>query len=156
MRAIIGAVVVGAVIFSVVFLLSGDRTGPTPGASAAPGYMQKDRGEGGVEIRVTYVTAEYLRTAGGDAKRFQPDKFTIFLVALDTHSVDLAGYDLSRLSELRAGPKTYTPLRWERVTDSSHHRSGALIFERLGAGTTVELVIKNIAGVPARVFRWAP
>lgn len=156
MRAIIGAFFVGAVIFGAVLLLTGDRTDSTLDASAAPGYVQKDRGEGGVEIQATYVTAEYLRASGGDAKRFQPDKFTVFLVALDTHSVDLTGYDLARLSELRVSAKTYTPLRWESVTDSSHHRSGALIFPKIEAGSAVELVVKNIAGVPARTFRWTP
>lgn len=38
----------------------------------------------------------------------------------------------------------------------SELKVGALIFPNVDPGQPVELTIKTIAGVPARIFRWAP
>jgi len=150
------ALTMGAAVFGLIFILSADRQPGGMRTEAAPSYVQRDRGEGGVEIEVIYVTPDYLRAGGSAAQQYSPDKFTVFLVSMNTHSVDLAGYDMAKVSELRVAGKTYAPLRWESTSDSRHHRSGALIFPKVETSQPAELVIRTIAGVPQRGFRWQP
>lgn len=78
-----------------------------------------------------------------------------FDVAMNTHSVDLSD-DLTRTAFLRddAG-KEYQPAGWDGPAGGGHHRSGTLKFPALaGKPKYVELVIKGLAKVPERVFRW--
>jgi len=106
--------------------------------------------EGAVDIEVTPLNLE----APGDTLDFQ--------VALNTHSVDLS-FDLAALAVLRND-------RGGEVTGSAwdggrggHHLSGRLSFSaRDSAGAPlvtadtryIELLIRDVAGVPERVFRW--
>jgi len=95
------------------------------------------------------VTAKvtYLNSASGDDLRLA--------VVLDTHSVNLDGYDLKALSVLRdARGKDYLPLRAENK-GSGHHREITLIFPKIAPDSKrIEIVIKDIAGVKERTFRW--
>lgn len=78
-----------------------------------------------------------------------------FQVALDTHSVNLDGYDLKKIAVLRddAG-KDHLPKSVENK-GSGHHRQSTLVFAKQANGTKrVELVIKGIAEAKERVFRW--
>ncbi len=78
-----------------------------------------------------------------------------FLVAMNTHSVDLSD-DLTKTSVLRddAG-KEYPPTGWEGSAAGGHHRSGTLTFAALsGQPKSVELIVKGLAGVPERIFKW--
>jgi hypothetical protein len=98
--------------------------------------------DGGVTVKVTY-----LNPKGSDGARFQ--------VALDTHSVNLDSYDLKTVSVLRddAG-NTYSPTAVENK-GSGHHRETTVSFAKVASGTKrVELVIKDVAGVKERIFRW--
>lgn len=164
MRTVIAAIAVGAVVFGGVYLFalrnSGspvpeDEANPAATATAAPEYLQRDQGEGAVEIAVIYVTPKYLRS-GGEAAKYEPDRYSVFLVSMNTHSVDLSRYDMAQVSELRAGGQTLRALRWVSTSDDSHHRAGALIFPKVAGSQPVELLIKTIAGIPVRTFRWAP
>ncbi|MDQ7842391.1 MAG: hypothetical protein QN141_03655 [Armatimonadota bacterium] len=153
MRAAFVAMAIGAVVFGGVYLFllrpsAAPEQGAAVGAAAERGRVQRDRGEGGVAIEVTYDDPE----AAGD----EADRYTVFLVALTTHSGDLSTYDMVKISELRVGGRTFRPLRWVSTSDDSHHRSGILIFPKVPSGQPVELAIKGIAGVAARTFRWSP
>jgi hypothetical protein len=87
----------------------------------------------------------------------------IFDVAMNTHAVDLDGYDLKQLAVLRIDDgREVQPASWE-APKGGHHRSGTLTFPAAGAdgmaliapGThTIELMIRDVAGVPERSFRW--
>ena len=89
-----------------------------------------------------------------------PDAGPVFTVALDTHSVDLDSIDLSRLAVLRTPAGDVTASEWS-APRGGHHRSGELRFPAtmpdgrptLGIGP-VELVVRDVAGVPERSFRW--
>jgi hypothetical protein len=97
---------------------------------------------GGVTVKATY-----LNPKGSDGARFQ--------VALDTHSVNLDSYDLKTISLLRddAG-NTFSPTAVENK-GSGHHRETTVSFAKFTSGTKrVELVIKDVAGVKERIFRW--
>jgi len=78
-----------------------------------------------------------------------------FAVALNTHSVDLA-YDLTQVAVLRCERgEEHLPLAWEGSPPGGHHRQGLLRFSPLDHSSSfIEIVIRGVANVPERVFRW--
>ena len=86
-----------------------------------------------------------------------------FGIEMNTHAVDLDGYDLRQLTVLRTGDGTMLqPTDWDAPA-GGHHRKGTLTFPTtnpdgqsvIGPATrTIELVIRDVAGVPERIFRW--
>ncbi len=124
---------------------------PSEGAQQAKTSGSTQTSEGGaVTVEVTWGG----RNAG-----------PVFQVAMDTHSVDLDGYDLAKLAVLRTdNGQEVKPSSWD-APKGGHHRSGTLTFPAqasdgsplIGPNTrTIELVIRGVAGVPERVFRWTP
>lgn len=114
-------------------------------ASATPAQATADQANdgGGVTVKATWAGT-------GDGLRF--------VVAMETHSVDLDGLDLRSATlrndrgEARTGPTWDAP-------KGGHHRSGTLAFDgdvqTFLAGTTwIELIVPDIAGIPTRVLRW--
>jgi hypothetical protein len=91
------------------------------------------------------------------------DTSLVFSIVLDTHSVDLDQYDLSLLASLRTDQGgEIQPEVWE-APKGSHHREGSLVFPRFGVdgaeligpdANGVELVIRQIGGVPETVILW--
>jgi hypothetical protein len=86
----------------------------------------------------------------------------LFDIVMDTHAVDLDGYDLVQLAVLRVDGREVQPTSWV-APKGGHHRQGALSFPATAsdgkplietATRTIELVISDVAGVPERVFRW--
>lgn len=122
-------------------LLSGVVGGSESFGATAPRTSRTDSG-GGVTVKVTYLDSK-----GTDDLRFQ--------LVLDTHSVNLDSYDLKTISVLRddAG-NTYLPTAVENK-GSGHHREATVSFAKIANGTKrVELMVKDVAGVKERVFRW--
>lgn len=78
-----------------------------------------------------------------------------FEVALNTHSVNL-DYDLMAVAVLRDDRgNEYLPISWNGSPPGGHHRRGVLSFAALPEpGAFVEVVIREVAGVPERVFHW--
>ncbi|MEO7910400.1 MAG: hypothetical protein ABIV47_12195 [Roseiflexaceae bacterium] len=122
----------------------------TAPAADVPGAMTQTNEGGQVTIKATWQG----RSAG-----------PIFDVVLDTHAVDLDGYDLQQLAILRIdGAREIQPTGWD-APKGGHHRAGTLTFPATAADgsalivpdtRTIELVIHDIAGVTERVFRWTP
>ncbi|MBI2322289.1 MAG: hypothetical protein HYU88_09460 [Chloroflexi bacterium] len=87
----------------------------------------------------------------------------VFQVVLDTHSVDLDSYDLRQLAVLRTSDgREARPSGWD-APKGGHHRKGTLSFPTTAADgspliapTTraIELVVRDVAGVVERTFRW--
>ena len=78
-----------------------------------------------------------------------------FQIAMNTHSVEL-DYDLTKLAVLRTDQgDEATALRWDGGR-AGHHVNGTLYFLAvdLNGVRWVEVVIRDVAGVPERVFRW--
>ncbi len=125
---------------------------PASGGSAAATAGATKTSEGGsVTIQATW---ENQKEAGASIS---------FTIAMDTHSVNLDGFDLGRLSSLRndRGQEVKAD-RWE-APSGGHHRSGILSFpSKDGSGKPVigpgvkslELVMRDVAGVKERVLRW--
>ena len=147
----IGAAVFGAVFIAVFILLPGRRASQPAPAASKSSLTQRDAGEGAVEIEVTLVVPN-----SPDAAKYGAETQTVFLVSMNTHSVDLSGYDLTQISELLAAGQRLAPIRWVSTSDDSHHRAGALLFPKVNQRVPLELRIKTIAGVAVRTFRWAP
>lgn len=97
---------------------------------------------GGVTVAVTYVNP-----SNNQSPRFE--------VALNTHSVGLDSYDFKTLAVLRDGTgKTYSPIKVENK-GGGHHRQVTLTFPKISPkAKRVEIVIKDIAEVKERTFRW--
>lgn len=107
------------------------------------------------------VSFDTLSNSGGDVTvavrllDFQINQPLVFEVALNTHSVDLVD-DMTKISILRddAG-KEYTPTAWEGAGRGGHHREGKLEFAAMTTKPKyVKLVLKDLAQVAEREFRW--
>lgn len=110
--------------------------------SATASHTTRTDSGGGVTVKVTFLDSK-----GTGDLRFQ--------VVLDTHSVDLDGYDLKGLAVLldEAG-KTYLPATVENK-GGGHHRQVMMTFPKSASqGKRIEMVIKDIAGVKERKFLW--
>ena len=84
-----------------------------------------------------------------------PDRSVKFEVRMSTHSVEL-DQDIVALSTLKDnnGHK-YRPVGWNGSPPGGHHRKGVLEFPVLeGRFNAVTLVIRDIANVPERIFKW--
>ncbi len=142
-------------------------SGSTSSQGSSDSYTRVDQGEGNVEVSTTYITPNYLEAQGlvnvvGDLKLEEEFAFAVYL---NTHSVNLTGYQVDKLSYLRDEQgQEYSALPgWISLNESDHHRSGIIRFARFdNSGNAVvkpeakffELVIKDIAGIGERRFRW--
>lgn len=108
-----------------------------------PGALTKKAEAGGVTAEVTYLNP------GEDNPAFE--------VKFDIHSVELDQYKLEGIVSLRdeTGREYSTPIV-ESPAGSGHHRSGVLRFKDadISKAGAIELVIKDVAGVKERVFRF--
>lgn len=131
-RMVFGIMTMGAVI-----LLA---WGPVA-AQAPPGEKQSIPG-GGVTVDVTFLKEH------GEGPTFK--------VVLDTHSVDLDTYRFEEIVRLRDGRGgEVAPTAVESAEGSGHHREATVRFAWPEPKPKIlELVVKGVAGVPERVFRW--
>ena len=133
----------------------GSEVGPTGTA------LTQSDSQGGVRIDVAWVTPDTLGKLDSEkARGYGLEDYVLLEVRFTTHSGDLSRLDMVALSAVRVGGQEYTPQAWASISDDSHHRAGVLVFARkspdgvsLDEGP-VELVMRGIAGVPERVFRW--
>ncbi len=97
---------------------------------------------GGVTVDVTFLKDR------ADAAAFK--------VVLDTHSVNLDGYRFEEIVCLRDGRGgELAPAAVEGAKGSGHHREAIVRFAWPDPRpASLELVVKGVAGVPERVFRW--
>jgi len=126
--------------------LTGRPEGKPTGSDA---FTQRNSG-GSVTVDATWQNP----TAGGPL---------LFTLTMDTHSVDLDGYDLSKLAVLRNDQGQEVMAQSWDAPPGGHHRSGTLSFplsdnaaKRVLSPTTksLELVIRDVAGVKERVLTW--
>lgn len=133
---------------------------PTPTAPAqttAPTEADLTRTSQGAGITVTVTFMNPL------LKPEEVNGKLVFKVALDTHTVDLSQFDLTKLAVLHTSEGTVvnTGFVWEPESESSHHRMGLLKLEATSEGKSlisketqyIELELKDI-GVPSRLFKW--
>ncbi len=114
----------------------------TAGAGEAPTTAKQSVSGGGVTVDVTFLKDR------ADAAAFQ--------VVLDTHSGNLDGYRFEEIARLRDGRGSeLVPAAVEGAKGSGHHREATVRFNwPEPRPANVELVVRGVAGVPERVFRW--
>jgi hypothetical protein len=130
-RTLLGVLIISVAIFSARDLIS----------AQTPGEKQSVRG-GGTTVDVT------LLKEGGGALAFR--------VVLNTHSVNLDVYQFEEIVRLRDGRGgELAPTAVEAAEGSGHHREATVRFAwPEPKPKTIELVVKGVAGVSERVFRW--
>jgi len=107
--------------------------GDTPSADL---LEPRENSDAGIQIKATYLQ--------------DIEDATAFEIKVTAHSD--YNDDFKKNSFLRdSGGKTYQPLSYEG--EGGHHASGILRFPKI-EGKRFELVIKDIAGVNERVFKW--
>lgn len=142
------ALLFAAGLFSAACSSSKQSPSATAPDAAASTSLRRSSDAGSVTVDVTWKG----RAAG-----------PVFTVAMNTHAVDLDGYDLRTLAVLRTDQGTEAqPASWD-APKGGHHREGTLTFlattadgkPLLGPETrSFTLTIRGIAGVPERTFRW--
>ena len=78
-----------------------------------------------------------------------------FEIRMNAHSGDLS-QDLVSVSTLKDdNGREYRPVDWQGSPTGGHHRTGVLEFPTLNENTkSVTLVIRDVANVPERIFKW--
>ena len=80
------------------------------------------------------------------------------LIGMDTHSVDLDGFDLKGLARVRLdGGAWIDATAWD-APKGGHHRGGTLAFgsiepRAIASAAVIELEIRDVA-VPSHLLRW--
>lgn len=117
---------------------------PTPVLSSNDRWQPQMSDGGGVQIAAVPLEGNELA----------------FQVSLSTHSVELGGYDLARLSRVTVdagSPMTEATWTPEGPT-GGHHVSGVLTFRapngQMETAKQIELEIADVANVKARKFLW--
>ncbi len=78
-----------------------------------------------------------------------------FQVALNTHSVNLDVYDFKEIVRLRDGRGGELAPTVQDVEGAGHHRRATVRFALpKPQPKSLVVVVKGVAGVPERVFRW--
>jgi hypothetical protein len=120
-----GLALVAAVTIVIVLVRADGDSSPTP--PAVPGLETRTVDAGEVDVKI-------------EPRRLD-ERGAVFMVTLDTHSVELST-DLARTSALEVGGEAWTGAAWTGDPPDGHHRSGELAFEPSGPATgTVRLSI---------------
>lgn len=117
--------------------------GEASAAAPAQAKLSQQVAGGGVSVNATLLK--------------DPGEGTAIKLALETHSVNLDGYSFEAIATLRDGNgKTYPVEAVEKAGGGGHHREAILRFASVSAeAKTIELTVKNVAGVKERIFRWS-
>lgn len=109
---------------------------------------------GEVAVTVTLVTEQNFQKFDSDDLDLGLQH--VFYVEMNTHSVDITKLKMDEISFLTLGSKTIKVLKWKSATEGGiHHRSGHLFFSKAGEAKKIKLVIKSIAGIAVREFKWS-
>jgi hypothetical protein len=132
-----------AVLGVVAAFIVGSGIGEALAASPTQAKLSQQVAGGGVTVIATFLKDQ--------------EEVTAIRLALETHSVNLDGYKWEAIATLRDdNGKTYPVEAVENASGSGHHRQAVLRFGKLDQGAkTVELIVKDLAGVPERTFRWS-
>ena len=87
--------------------------------------------------------------------KIEPKAQSQFKVSFNTHTVEFNSDLIKQALLYDDQSHYYKPISWTGGESSRHHREGILTFGSLDTSPKfVELKIKNVGGIPERVFRW--
>lgn len=75
-------------------------------------------------------------------------------VLLDTHSVPLDGIQFAEAVAMRSLEGVDIMPSVVEDKGSGHHREAVLVFPPISQGGTLRIVVKNVGGIPERLFIW--
>lgn len=118
-------------------------TAVPPSAATPSGDLGEQRHEAGAVTVIASWLADPTPTAR---------------VTLDTHSVDLDGFDLVQLARVRLDGGAWVPATTWDAPKGGHHRSGTVGFGALDPRSfdlarVIELEVRDVA-VPSHLLRW--
>jgi hypothetical protein len=118
----------------------------TDGVAVSKKELRRVSDEGPVEITVLYLNP--VDQEQGEDPAFE--------VRMETHTVDLDGYQVDQLSSLEVDGKGLEPLGWLDPGGGGHHISGTLKYKGpLPDGARIlRLTMRDIGSVAERVFEW--
>jgi len=134
------AVVFGIVIYTIYTLTSGPAI-PATGQNTDSGFQMITSGNietGNVQIDLT--------PAGFENGQLKVN------FAINTHSVDLSRYDLTKITVLEYSGKKIMPLSAPEL--QGHHTSGTMVFNVGENIKKFKIIISGIPNVQERVFEW--
>lgn len=108
-------------------------------------------------LQPDFETVSTGSTDTGDAlvdltpKGMENGKFVVD-ASINTHSVDLDQFDLTKITSLEYEGKAIKPLSAPKL--SGHHNSGALSFDTGKEIKNFKIIIKGIPAVEERIFEW--
>lgn len=124
----------------------------SPNESAVASTTAGSANSSGMEAQTVDGGSVSIKVTPAALKRGQPLEFDI---AMDTHSVDLANDMLKAVVLRDDSGMEFTPTAWNGPGGGGHHREGKIEFAPLTMSTkSLTLVVKNIAGVPERIYQW--
>ena len=104
------------------------------------------------------LTTNYeTKTSQGEAtidltpRGFKDNKLNVDII-VNTHTIDLSNYDLSKLVRLYYKGKSYSPI--EAPNLKGHHVSGVLVFSIDNEPKEFSIIIEGIPNVEERRFEW--
>ncbi|MBI2002379.1 MAG: hypothetical protein HYT85_03210 [candidate division NC10 bacterium] len=112
-------------------------------ATTAQAKLSQQLAGGGVTVAATLLKNQAEATA--------------IKLVLDTHSANLDGYKFEAIATLRDDSgKTYPVEAVEQASGGGHHRQAVLRFGKADPqAKSLELIVKDVAGVKERIFRWS-
>ena len=134
--------------------------------------QKTSQGDEPLQAKTGLTEKELVRTSPGEAITVdviflnpltKDENDLVFMVYINTHTVDLAGYDIEQLATFRnsEGLEISDGFTWITRRDSPHHRSGFLKLPlKPGYGPPLitkktEYITLEIEGIEApRTFRW--
>lgn len=127
----------------------GGQTMQEKGQMKQNGQQQQDGAAITTEAQAAGVTTKITYTNPGAA-------IPVFNIVLDTHSVELDQYRFEDIVVLRDQSGVEHEPELTSSKGSGHHREAILQFKDadLSGSDYVELVIKDVAGVPERVLKF--
>ncbi|TFH46688.1 MAG: hypothetical protein E4G94_01905 [ANME-2 cluster archaeon] len=131
------------------YLISNQTNNPTNGNYQDDLTAPRENSENKVTIAMTYLNPTSSQYK--DSLAFQ--------VSMNTHSVELGGYDFNTIAYLKtASGDVIKPEKWEEADASGgHHRSGVLLFPKTDTKLELgnfDIFVEDVAQIDQRIFSW--
>lgn len=108
------------------------------------------------EVAIDAILEEKRGEAGDVTIIVQPQQTTdsiVFALTFDTHSGELDFDAANAVVLIDANGKEIAPREWSGDPSGGHHRKITVIFAPVAA-PNITLAVRNVGGVPERVFTW--
>ncbi len=138
--------ILAIVVVGLVYSLSGFFTSPTSIKANTNVAPENSNSEFATKTSESTVTVDLT------PKKFNNGKLYVD-IGVNTHTVDLARYDLKEIVTLEFEDKSIKPTSAPKL--SGHHNSGQLIFDVGRELDTFKITINGLPDIQERLFEWS-